>query len=187
MVSSTTSRSLRLSCPWIRRSIRTSRRCSVPLRALAISGVPFNGPIGAARVGYKEGKYLLNPDAKELSESALHLVVAGTEKAVLMVESEARGLSEEVMLGSVVFGHEQMQVAIRAIKELAAEVGKPRWKWEPAADNADLGSAVALHAHAAMGQAYSISEKQQRYARIARSRRRHLPRSRRRQPEVHGR
>ena len=74
--------------------------------ALAISGIPFNGPIGAARVGYKDGKYLLNPTAKELSESALHLVVAGTEKAVLMVESEAKGLSEEVMLGSVVFGHE---------------------------------------------------------------------------------
>ena len=135
--------------------------------ALAISGIPFNGPIGAARVGYKDGKYLLNPPAKELSESALHLVVAGTEKAVLMVESEANGLSEEVMLGSVVFGHEQMQVAIRAIKELAAEVGKPRWTWEAPADNADLASAVALHAHAAMGEAYSISEKQQRYARIA--------------------
>jgi polyribonucleotide nucleotidyltransferase len=135
--------------------------------ALAIAGIPFNGPIGAARVGYKDGKYLLNPTAKELSESALHLVVAGTEKAVLMVESEAKGLSEEVMLGSVVFGHEQMQVAIRAIKELAAEAGKPRWTWEAPADNADLASAVALHAHAAMGQAYSISEKQQRYARIA--------------------
>ncbi|MEA3181985.1 MAG: polyribonucleotide nucleotidyltransferase [Gammaproteobacteria bacterium] len=135
--------------------------------ALAISGVPFNGPIGAARVGYKEGKYVLNPGAKELSESALHLVVAGTEKAVLMVESEAKGLSEEVMLGAVVFGHEQMQVAIRAIKELVAEVGKPRWKWEAPADNADLTSAVAMHAHAAMGEAYSISEKQQRYTRIA--------------------
>jgi polyribonucleotide nucleotidyltransferase len=135
--------------------------------ALAISGIPFNGPIAAARVGFKEGKYLLNPTAKELSESALHLVVAGTEKAVLMVESEAKGLSEEVMLGAVVFGHEQMQVAIRAIKELAAETGKPRWTWEAPAENADLGSAVALHAHAAMGQAYSISEKQQRYARIA--------------------
>jgi len=135
--------------------------------ALAISGVPFNGPIGAARVGYKEGRYVLNPGAKELSESALHLVVAGTEKAVLMVESEAKGLSEEVMLGAVVFGHEQMQVAIRAIKELVAEVGKPRWKWEAPADNADLTSAVAMHAHAAMGEAYSISEKQQRYTRIA--------------------
>jgi polyribonucleotide nucleotidyltransferase len=134
--------------------------------ALALSGIPFNGPVGAARVGYKEGKYLLNPTAKELGESALHLVVAGTEQAVLMVESEAKGLSEEVMLGSVVFGHEQMQVAIRAIRELAAEAGKPRWKWEAPADNADLASAVALHAHAAMGQAYSISEKQQRYARI---------------------
>ena len=134
--------------------------------ALAVAGVPFNGPIGAARVGYKEGKYLLNPDAKELAQSALHLVVAGTEKAVLMVESEANGLSEEIMLGSVVFGHEQMQVAIRAIRELAAEAGKPRWKWEPPADNADLNSAVALHAHAAMGEAYSISEKQQRYTRI---------------------
>jgi len=134
--------------------------------ALAVAGVPFNGPIGAARVGYKEGKYLLNPAAKELAQSALHLVVAGTEKAVLMVESEANGLSEEIMLGSVVFGHEQMQVAIRAIRELAAEAGKPRWKWEAPADNADLSSAVALHAHAAMGEAYSISEKQQRYARI---------------------
>jgi polyribonucleotide nucleotidyltransferase len=134
--------------------------------ALAVAGVPFNGPIGAARVGYKEGKYLLNPDAKELAQSALHLVVAGTEKAVLMVESEANGLSEEIMLGSVVFGHEQMQVAIRAIRELAAEAGKPRWKWEAPTDNADLASAVALHAHAAMGEAYSISEKQQRYARI---------------------
>ena len=121
----------------------------------------------------------MNPIAKELAQSALHLVVAGTEKAVLMVESEAKGLSEEVMLGSVVFGHEQMQVAIRAIRELAAEAGKPRWNWEPPADNADLASAVALHAQAAMGQAYSITEKQQRYARIGRSRRRRSPRSRR--------
>jgi polyribonucleotide nucleotidyltransferase len=135
--------------------------------ALAISGIPFSGPIGAARVGYKDGKYLLNPTEKDLTESSLHLVVAGTEHAVLMVESEAKGLSEEIMLGSVVFGHEQMQVAIRAIKELAAELGKPRWKWEPAADNADLASAVALHAHAAMGQAYSIGEKLQRQTRVA--------------------
>ena len=135
--------------------------------ALAISGIPFNGPVGAARVGYKDGRYLLNPTAKELSESDLHLVVAGTEQAVLMVESEAKGLSEEVMLGSVVFGHQQMQIAIRAIRELVAEAGKPRWNWTAPQDNADLASAVALHAHAAMSQAYSISEKQQRYARIA--------------------
>src|SRR5882724_7369781 len=135
--------------------------------ALTLSGVPFSGPIGAARIGWKDGRYLLNPTASELSQSQLHLVVAGTEHAVLMVESEAKGLSEEVMLGAVVFGHEQMQVAIRAIKELATQAGKPRWTWEAPADNADLASAVALHAHAAMGQAYSISEKQQRYARIA--------------------
>jgi polyribonucleotide nucleotidyltransferase len=135
--------------------------------ALAISGLPFNGPVGAARVGWKNGQYLLNPTAKELAESDLHLVVAGTEQAVLMVESEAKGLSEEVMLGSVVFGHEQMQVAIRAIKELAAQAGKPRWSWQPPADIPDLTSAVALHAQAALSQAYSITEKQQRHARIA--------------------
>ena len=88
--------------------------------ALALSGIPFSGPIGATRVGYKDGRYLLNPTAPELAASQLHLVVAGTEHAVLMVESEAKGLSEEVMLGAVVFGHEQMQIAIRAIRELAA-------------------------------------------------------------------
>ena len=135
--------------------------------ALSLSGIPFKGPIGAARVGYIDGKYVLNPTAKELTTSQLHLVVAGTEQAVLMVESEAKGLSEDVMLGAVVFGHEQMQVAIKAIKALAAEVGKPRWKWEPAADNADLNSAVSLHAQAALAQAYSITEKQQRHTRIS--------------------
>jgi polyribonucleotide nucleotidyltransferase len=135
--------------------------------ALAISGVPFNGPIGAARVGYKDGKYLLNPTNKDLTTSDLHLVVAGTEAAVLMVESQASGLSEEVMLGSVVFGHEQMQVAIRAIREIAAEAGKPRWTWQPTPDDPELVSAVALHAQAALSQAYSITEKQQRYARIS--------------------
>ncbi len=135
--------------------------------ALALSGVPFNGPVGAARVGYKDGKYLLNPTNKDLTTSDLHLVVAGTEAAVLMVESEASGLSEEVMLGSVVFGHEQMQVAIRAIRELAAEAGKPRWTWQATPDDPELVSAVALHAQAALAQAYSITEKQQRYAQIS--------------------
>jgi polyribonucleotide nucleotidyltransferase len=135
--------------------------------ALALSGLPFNGPVGAARVGYKDGKYLLNPTNKELTTSGLHLVVAGTEAAVLMVESQASGLSEEVMLGSVVFGHEQMQVAIRAIRELAAEAGKPRWNWQPTPDDPELVSAVALHAQAALAQAYSITEKQQRYSRIS--------------------
>jgi polyribonucleotide nucleotidyltransferase len=134
--------------------------------ALALSGVPFSGPIGAARVGYRDGQYLLNPTAKDLAESQLHLVVAGTEHAVLMVESEAKGLSEEVMLGAVVYGHEQMQTAIRAIKALASEAGTERWKWEPAAENAELTQAVTLQAQAALGQAYSITEKQQRHARL---------------------
>jgi len=135
--------------------------------ALAISGVPFNGPVGAARVGYKDGNYVLNPTNKELATSGLHLVVAGTEAAVLMVESEASGLSEEVMLGSVVYGHEQMQVAIRAIREIAKEAGKPRWTWQPTPDDPDLVSAVALHAQAALSQDYSITEKQQRHTRIS--------------------
>jgi polyribonucleotide nucleotidyltransferase len=134
--------------------------------ALALSGIPCNGPVGAARVSWKDGRYLLNPTAKDLDQSQLHLVVAGTEHAVLMVESEAKGLSEEIMLGAVVYGHEQMQVAIRAIRELASEAGKPRWQWEPAADNAELNSAVSLHAQAALGEAYSITEKQQRHARL---------------------
>jgi len=135
--------------------------------ALAISGIPFSGPIGAARVGWKDGQYLLNPTAAQLAESQLHLVVAGTEKGVLMVESEAKGLSEQIMLGAVVFGHEQMQVAIRAIRELAAEVGKPRWNWQGPAENAELTSAVAMHAQAALAQAYTLTEKQQRHARIS--------------------
>jgi len=134
--------------------------------ALALSGVPFNGPIGAARVGYRDGQYLLNPTAKDLAESQLHLVVAGTEHAVLMVESEAKGLSEEVMLGSVVYGHEQMQVAIRAIKALASEAGKERWKWQPAPENAELTRAITAQANAALGQAYSITEKLERHARL---------------------
>ena len=135
--------------------------------ALALSGIPFSGPIGAARVGYKDGKYLLNPPAKELVDSSLNLVVAGTQAAVLMVESEARGLSEEVMLGAVVHGHEQMQIAISAIHELAAQAGKPRWSWQPDPHNAELTNAVALHAQAAVTQAYAITEKLQRRNRLA--------------------
>jgi len=135
--------------------------------ALALSGIPFNGPIGAARVGWKDGQYLLNPTAKELTESQLHLVVAGTEHGVLMVESEAKGLPEDVMLGAVVFGHQQMQAAIGVIRQLVAEAGKPRWNWQPAAENAEMVSAVALHAQAALAQAYTITEKQQRHARIS--------------------
>ncbi len=134
--------------------------------ALALSGVPFKGPIGAARVGYRDGKYLLNPTATDLAESQLHLVVAGTEHAVLMVESEAKGLSEDVMLGSVVFGHEQMQTAISAIKALVSEAGKARWNWQPSAESAELTQAVTQQAQAAIGQAYSITEKQARHARL---------------------
>src|SRR6478672_9006390 len=97
--------------------------------ALAISGIPFNGPIGAARVGYVNGEYVLNPGKTQLADSKLDLVVAGTEAAVLMVESEAQQLSEEVMLGAVVFGHEQGKVAIEAIHTLVRDAGKPEWEW----------------------------------------------------------
>jgi polyribonucleotide nucleotidyltransferase len=134
--------------------------------ALCIAGVPFNGPIGAARVGYRDGQYLLNPLRADMATSQLDLVVAGTEGAVLMVESEAAGLSEEVMLGAVVFGHQQMQVAIKAIRELAAEAGKPRWQLAAAADNSALKSAVAAKAEAAVTAAYLITDKQQRYTKI---------------------
>jgi polyribonucleotide nucleotidyltransferase len=135
--------------------------------ALAIAGVPFNGPIGAARVGYRDGKYLLNPTRTDQAGSQLDLVVAGTQEAVLMVESQAAGLSEEVMLGAVVFGHEQMQVAIRNIRELAAEAGKPRWDWQPPAADGALVQALAARAEASLSEAYRITEKQQRYTRIA--------------------
>ncbi len=134
--------------------------------ALALSGVPFNGPIGAARVGYRDGKYLLNPDAKDVKTSALNLVVAGTRDGVMMVESEANCLSEEVMLGSVVFGHEQMQVAINAINELVKECGKPRWEWSLNAATVELEQAVKAAAHDSLAEAYRITEKQSRYARV---------------------
>ncbi len=135
--------------------------------ALAISGMPFLGPIGAARVGYKDGKYLLNPTATQLADSKLDLVVAGTAEGVLMVESEAKGLDEETMLGAVVFGHDQMQVAIKAINELAAEAGKPKWTWTAPEPNTELKSAVAAVAERQLVAAYAITEKQQRYAKIA--------------------
>jgi len=135
--------------------------------ALALSGIPFKGPIGAAKVGYRDGKYLLNPTATDLKTSELDLVVAGTADAVLMVESEAKVLSEEVMLGAVVFGHEQMQVAINAIRELAAEAGKPAWEWAAPEPDKELVAAVAAQVEADLGEAYSITEKQARYTRIA--------------------
>jgi polyribonucleotide nucleotidyltransferase len=134
--------------------------------ALALSGVPFQGPIGAAKVGYKDGQYILNPTNSQLKESQLDLVVAGTSEAVLMVESEAKALPEDVMLGAVVFGHEQMQTAIRVINELKAEAGKPAWDWQPAPANTALETALAAQVEAALNDAYKITEKQARRARI---------------------
>jgi polyribonucleotide nucleotidyltransferase len=135
--------------------------------ALAISGVPFQGPIGAAKVGYKDGEYILNPTKTQLAQSKLDLVVAGTREAVLMVESEAQVLPEDVMLGAVVFGHEQMQTAIRAIEELKAEAGKPAWGWKPPEPNKELEEALAAQAKAALSDAYKITEKLARRDRIA--------------------
>jgi polyribonucleotide nucleotidyltransferase len=134
--------------------------------ALALSGVPFDGPIAAAKVGYKDGQYILNPTVSQLKDSKLDLVVAGTSKAVLMVESQADRLSEEVMLGAVVFGHQQMQIAINAINELKAEAGKPAWVWQPPVANTALESAVAAQAKAGLSEAYQITEKQSRYTRV---------------------
>jgi len=134
--------------------------------ALAISGVPFNGPIGAARVGYVDGQYVLNPTQSQLKQSALDLVVAGTETAVLMVESEAKELPEDVMLGSVVFGHEQMQAAIRAINELVEVAGKPEWDWQPPPANEALIARLRELAYEPLSQAYSITSKQQRTVRV---------------------
>jgi polyribonucleotide nucleotidyltransferase len=134
--------------------------------ALAISGMPFLGPIGGARVGYIDGKYILNPTTTQLATSQLDLVVAGTAEGVLMVESEAAGLNEEVMLGAVTFGHEQMQIAIKAINELAAEAGKPKWSWMAPEPNKELQSAVSGFAETAVAAAYTLTEKMARYAKI---------------------
>ena len=135
--------------------------------ALALSGVPFDGPIAAARVGYSNGQYLLNPTSTELkTESQLDLVVAGTRQGVLMVESEAKVLPEDVMLGAVLFGHQQMQVAIEAIEKLVAEAGKPKWEWTSPPANGELKAEVARLAAAGMDEGYAIVEKQARYARI---------------------
>jgi polyribonucleotide nucleotidyltransferase len=135
--------------------------------ALALSGIPFNGPIGAARVAYLNGEYVLNPTATELKSSQLNLVVAGTQQAVLMVESEAAELPEDVMLGAVVFGHEQMQTVIHAINELADEAGKPLWDWTPPAKDQGLIERIAGTAEAGLQQAYRIRQKQLRSERLA--------------------
>jgi polyribonucleotide nucleotidyltransferase len=134
--------------------------------SVALSGVPFNGPIGAARVGYKDGKYLLNPSATQLETSDLDLVVAGTENAVLMVESEANELSEDVMLGAVVFGHEQMQVVIQGIKDFVKGAGVQPWDWQPPETDDSVNVAIAEAAKNEFIEAYQIREKQDRYTRL---------------------
>ncbi|MDH3275233.1 MAG: polyribonucleotide nucleotidyltransferase [Gammaproteobacteria bacterium] len=134
--------------------------------ALAISGMPFAGPIGAAKVGYVDGNYVLNPSKAALADSDLELVVAGTKDAVLMVESEADRLSEEVMLGAVMFGHEQLQAAIVAINELAAEASKPSWDWQGPAEDTELAAAVAAQAEAGFAEAYQVTDKMDRQAAV---------------------
>ncbi len=134
--------------------------------ALAISGIPFNGPIGAARVGYVNGEYILNPTATQLKSSSLNLVVAGTEQAVLMVESEALELPEDIMLGAVVFGHREMQAAIKAINELADEAGTPLWDFKPPVKDESLIARVTELAEADLRQAYGIRQKQARSQQI---------------------
>ena len=135
--------------------------------ALAISGCPFNGPIGGARVGFNEAKgYVLNPTYSALKESKLDMVVAGTSDAVLMVESEAKELSEDQMLGAVLFAHQEMQTVIKAINELVAEAGKPRWEWSADPVNEELKAAVEAEAKSALGEAYRITEKAARYERV---------------------
>jgi polyribonucleotide nucleotidyltransferase len=130
--------------------------------ALCVAGIPFNGPIGAARVGYINGEYLLNPTVTQLAKSEMDLVVAGTETAVLMVESEARELSEEVMLGAVVYGHDQMKAVIDAIHELVRDGGKPEMQWAPPAKNEELISRVTELAEPKLREAYQIRDKQAR-------------------------
>ncbi len=138
--------------------------------ALTLSGMPFNGPIGACRVGYVGGQYVLNPTLTELKESQLNLVVAGTEQGVLMVESEALELSEDVMLGAVVHGHEQMQAAIQAIHELAEVAGKPAWDWQPPAKNEAVVARIAELAESDLREAFRMKQKQARNTRLAETR-----------------
>ena len=134
--------------------------------ALSLSGIPFKGPIGAARVGYQDGQFILNPTATQLKTSQLNLVVAGTERAVLMVESEADQQPEDVMLGAVMYGHQQMQAAINAIHDLVRDAGKPAWQWQPALKNESLINTLVQKAGAALREAYQMRSKQARTNRI---------------------
>ncbi len=135
--------------------------------ALAISGIPFDGPIGAARVGYQaNGNYTLNPGFNEIKDISLNLVVAGTEDAVLMVESEAKELSEDIMLGAVLYGHEMMKDVIKLIKELASEVGKPSWNWQPDLKEHTVEETVKERAMQDIIAAYEVRDKQSRYQQL---------------------
>ena len=139
--------------------------------ALSISGIPFNGPIGGARVGYtQEAGYVLNPSYSALAESELDMVVAGTKDAVLMVESEASELPEDIMLGAVLFAHQECQAVVQAITELAKDAGKPRWEWSVAEENAELKAAVAEQFGAAIADAYRTTDKMERYGKLTASR-----------------
>ena len=138
--------------------------------AMSISGLPFSGPVGAARVGYIDGNYVLNPTTEQMEVSALDLVVAGTESAVLMVESEAKELPEDVMLGSVVYGHEQQQAVISAIRELAAEVNTPPMEWTAPEENTALMDAVEKEGAQAIAAAYKVADKQDRYTLLSKVR-----------------
>ncbi|HET8700254.1 MAG TPA: polyribonucleotide nucleotidyltransferase [Nitrococcus sp.] len=138
--------------------------------ALAVSGIPFDGPLGAARIGYHNAAFILNPTFSQLDTSELDLVVAGTADAVLMVESEAKRLPEQTMLDAVIFGHEQMQTVIGAIGELAEEAGRPRWDWAPVQKDERLAKAVAEIAEGPLGEAYHIAEKQERLNRVSAAR-----------------
>ena len=134
--------------------------------ALCVAGIPFAGPLGAARVGYIDGQYILNPTATQLKTSQMDLVVAGTETAVLMVESEAQQLSEEIMLGAVVYGHDQMKAVIDAIHDLVRDGGKPEVQWAPPAKNEALIARVAHFAEAKLRAAYQTKDKQARTAKL---------------------
>lgn len=135
--------------------------------ALAISGIPFNGPIGAARVGYKDGIYMLNPGHKALAQSELDLVIAGTSEAILMVESSAQELSEDIMLGAIFYGHEMMKSVIKAISELAAEVGKPKWDWTPPLIDTELNNQIEQLTSQKVADAYLVKDKVHRHQRLS--------------------
>ncbi len=134
--------------------------------ALAMSGMPFNGPVGAGRVGYIDNEYVLNPDVSTMPDSTLDLIVAGTDSAVLMVESEAQELSEEIMLGAVIFGHEQAKVAIAAIQEFADEVGNPAWEWTAPEKDEVLAAKVAEISNTALSEAFQTADKMERYGKV---------------------